>query len=190
MIGGLRNHMIGLSQQGQQSWSAPRAGLVSSYDPASYAVKVKLQPPPAEGDAAETGWLPIKTQWAGSGFGLAIGPAIGDHAICVFLEGNIEAGVCLGFLFDDESRPPPVPSGEAWLVHSSGSFFKMLTDGTVHVKGDTTIDGNLIVTKDITDNHGGNGVTVKQLRDAYDAHKHTGVTAGAASTGTTDHPVP
>ncbi len=41
---------------------------------------------------------------------------------------------------------------------------------------------------DIIDNSGSNAVTVKQHRDDYNAHKHTGVQAGSSSTGTTDHP--
>ena len=47
----------------------------------------------------------------------------------------------------------------------------------------------LKVTGDIIDNSGTNTKTLKDLRVAYDAHKHTGVLAGGASTGTTDHVV-
>jgi hypothetical protein len=56
-------------------------------------------------------------------------------------------------------------------------------------KGAWEHDGSLKTTGDITDNSGSNSATVKALRDAYDAHKHTGVTTGAGSTGITDHTV-
>jgi hypothetical protein len=38
-----------------------RCGLVQSADPASYCVKVTLQP-----EGVLSGWLPVATQWAGN----------------------------------------------------------------------------------------------------------------------------
>lgn len=53
----------------------------------------------------------------------------------------------------------------------------------------TLVTGDLKVTGNITDLETSNSVTVAQLRSAYDAHKHGGVTTGGGSTSTTDHPV-
>lgn len=160
----------------------PRLGLVSSYDPDAYAVKVKLQP-----EDVETGWLPITTLMAGNGWGVYFGPSIGDQASVAFQEGDRETGWCTGFLPSDEDRPPRVESGEMHLVHSSGDYIKFTADG-IQSKGTWIHDGPLLTTGDMTDISGSNSVTLQQLRDAYDAHKHTGVQTGGGTTGTTDHP--
>lgn len=51
----------------------------------------------------------------------------------------------------------------------------------VHVTGDLKVDGTLT----------GDGITIElgALRDAYNAHHHTGVKAGSDTSGTTDHAV-
>lgn len=172
--------------------SAPRIGLVSSYDPGNYEVKVRIQP-----SDTETGWLPIVTQMAGAGFGVYFAPAIGDQAVVAFQEGSVEAGFCIGFLPSDAAQPPNVPSGEGLIQHKDGALLHFKPDGVVelvapgglNITADTTITGALVVTEDITDTNGDNSVTVKQLRDAYNAHHHPGVQSGSSSTGTTDHSV-
>jgi len=49
-------------------------------------------------------------------------------------------------------------------VHKSGSFVKLTNDGTVQVKGDLHVDG------DVYDRHG----SLDRLRQHYDAHTHGG----------------
>lgn len=162
----------------------PKIGLVSSYDPDNYCAKVRLMP-----EDVETGWLPIGTLWAGPEWGLFVPPPIDAQALVLFVEADPEASIIVCLLWSDEARPLSVPSGEAWMVHQSGSHLKFLNDGNVEIKAPlTTIDGELKVTGDITDNTPGNDVTVKALRDAYNAHKHGGVQSGGSQTAITDHP--
>jgi phage baseplate assembly protein V len=172
--------------------SAVRLGLVSSYDPDNYAVKVRLQP-----SDTETGWISITALMAGAGFGVYFGPAIGDQAVMAFQEGSVEAGVCLGFLPSDTAQPPHVPSGEGLIQHKDGALLHFKPSGVVElvapggfkVTANTAVTGNLTVSGDVTDNFDGNTKTVKDLRDAYDAHHHSGVQSGSSLTGTTDHAV-
>jgi phage baseplate assembly protein gpV len=110
-------------------------GLVQSYDPNTYSVKVTLQP-----SSVLTGWIPIETHAIGDGWGIAYGPQIGDQAIVDFADGDPEAATVSGFIYSDQDRPPPVPSGEIWTVHKSTSALKFLTNGdvTLHVAGNYT----------------------------------------------------
>ena len=133
--------------------SRSRKGLVTSYDPQTYAVKVALQP-----DGTETGWLPLRTQWAGPGWGLFCPPPIGAQVSVEFQEGDREAGEATGVTFNDADRPLAVPAGEFWLVHSAGAFLKFTNDGQVTLNstagigliGPTKITGTLEVTGKVT----------------------------------------
>ena len=66
-----------------------------------------------------------------------------------------------------QTLPPAAPSGEFWLVHRSGSFIKLQNDGTIQMKGD------LHVTGDIYDAHG----PMSALRSHYNQHVHPPQTA-------------
>lgn len=183
----LANHMRLQAHLAAGAVGRPKHGLVSSYDPKAYAVKVKLQP-----EDIETGWLPIQVLHAGQAFGVYAAPNLGDLATVVFLEGDREVGWCLGFLPNDEDRPPSVPAGEIHVIHKTGAFAKFLTDGTIHLeaaagihsKGPWTHEGTLHTTQDITCD-----TTVTATTDVVGGgkhlktHVHTGVTAGGANTG-------
>ena len=180
-------------------------GNVYDYDPNIYAVRVKLQP-----SGEITGWVPLGTQWCGNGYGLAIGPAIGDLVRVDFVNWQQEASLVGARYFSDEAAPPAVPSGEMWAVHSSGAFLKLTNDGkatlndkggsTVALNGDgtgactfsggftvnanTQINGNLLVSGDVTDNSAINASTMSHMRSQYDVHDHAdaqGGTTGAPS---------
>jgi len=101
-------------------------GLVSSYDPARYAVKVELQPA-----GTITGWIPLGALWVGAGWGLYAPPSIGDMVEVSFAEGHGEAGMCGLKFFNDDDQPLPVTSGEFWLVHKTGAYFKLLNTGAL-----------------------------------------------------------
>lgn len=109
-------------------------GLVASYDPNTYSIKVTLQP-----SGVLTGWIPILTGAIGQGYGVAYGPQVGDQAIVDFANGDVEAPTVTGFIFSDSDRPPPVPSGELWAVQKSGSLLKMHNDGTIEVTAAASI---------------------------------------------------
>jgi phage baseplate assembly protein gpV len=111
-----------------------------------------------------TGWLPILSAWVGAGWGMACPPSPGDQVLVLAQEGDAEHGVIVGRAFSDTQRAPAAPVGELWLVHKSGSFLKLANDGTVQVKGDLHVDG------DVYDRHG----PLDRLRQHYDAHTHGG----------------
>lgn len=159
----------------------PKTGIVTAYDPDNYCAKVKLQP-----EDVETGWLPIRTPWAGNGWGMLCPPTPGDEVEVGFQEGGKQAGYIKLRAFGDQFRPLPVPAGEFWLAHKSGSFLKFFNDGTVGVHSATAINssapiwnhtgnvkviGDVLVTGDISDLNGLHG-SIGYLRQTYNIHTH------------------
>ncbi len=110
-------------------------GIVNGYDPNTYTARVLLQP-----NNTLSGWLPILSPWVGNGFGLFVPPNIGDVVEVQFQEGSYAVGMICSRRFNNDARPLPVPSGEAWLVHESGSFIKLTNDGKISINGNTEID--------------------------------------------------
>ena len=153
----LMNALKGLSAAQDQATGAPRFGIVTSVDPATATARVTLQP-----EAVLTGWLPILTPWAGNGWGLCCPPSPGDQVLIIPQEGDAEQGLVLAASWSDQATPPSTPCGEFWLIHQSGSFIKLQNDGTVQVKGDLHVAG------DVYDSHG----SLSTLRNHYNAHVH------------------
>ena len=149
-----------------RSQGQPRFATVASVDPARYAARVSLQP-----EGVLTGWLPILSPWVGAGWGLVCPPSPGDQVLVLPQEGDGEHGVIAGGSFSDIARPPDAPPGELWLVHKSGSFIKLASDGTVRMNGDLHVNG------DVYDRHG----SLAQLRGHYNGHTH-GVPDGTSTT--------
>lgn len=149
-----------------QGASQPRFATVTSVDPTTATAKVSLQP-----EGVLTGWLPILTPWIGSGWGLYCPPSPGDQVLVLAQEGEAEHGIIVGASFSNTQAPPATPVGEIWLVHKSGSFIKLQNDGTVQIKGD------LHVTGDVYDQQG----SLSRLRGHYDSHIHTDSRGGATS---------
>jgi phage baseplate assembly protein V len=143
-----------------------RFGVVVSVDPARYAARVSLQP-----EGVLSGWLPVLSPWVGAGWGLACLPSPGDQVLVLPQEGEAEHGVVVGACWSDSARAPGAPPGEIWLVHQSGSFIKLLSDGTVQVKCDLHVDG------DVYDRRG----SLARLRENYDAHVHADPQGGTTS---------
>lgn len=175
------------AQMAARGFSPPRVGLVSSFDgsPGAYAVKVRIMP-----DDIETGWLPIVTKLSGAGWGIYAGPSVGDQALVVFQEGDISVGMCLGFLASDEDPPPEIASGEVHLVaKDAGAKVILKADGSITSKGAWTHEGTFHASEtvssaaDVIDHSDGtSGVSMKEHRDAYNAHTHGGVQSGSSST--------
>jgi len=155
------------AQSGAQDAAVGQArfGVVTSVDPARATARVLLQP-----EAVLTGWLPVLSPWVGAGWGMACPPSPGDQVLVLAQEGDAEHGIITGRAFSDAAAAPAAPAGELWLVHKSGSFVKLSNDGTVRVKGDLHVDG------DVHDAHG----SLDQLRGHYNAHRHPPATAAAS----------
>lgn len=125
--------------------------IVTSYDPDTYSVKLKLQP-----EDTLTGWMPVGTQQVGNGWGLYAPPSQGDLVKVSFVDGDIESGVVECSLFNDMDRPLPVPSGELWLVSRGGAKIQLLATNALHIEAATITSaggwahtGNFTVAGDI-----------------------------------------
>lgn len=153
-----------------QSSGRSRFGIVSSVDPSNYTARVLLQP-----EGVLSGWLPILSQWVGAGWGIAAPPLPGDQVLVLAQEGDAEHGIIAGRAWSEAQMPPDAPPGEIWLVHRTGAFLKLCNDGTIQVKGDLHVDG------DVYDRFG----SLDRLRRTYDAHVHVDPQGGR-----TDVPTP
>jgi len=178
----LLNIMAATARQSTAGESGTRQGIITAYDPDSYAVKVQLQP-----TGEETGWIPLSSPWVGNRWGLAAGPMTGAVVEVEFDSGVTGVGMAAGQFYNDADRCPGPPSGEFWLVHQSGSFLKFLNNGEVLLSakakltyeatahhftgGDVLIDKNLKVVKEIFDKNGHYG-SVHRIRTVYGGHTH------------------
>ena len=153
----LLNALKGQGASQDQATGAPRFGVVTSVDPATATARVTLQP-----EGVLTGWLPLVSPWVGNGWGLVCPPSPGDQALIIPQEGDAEHGLVIGTTWSDTTAPPAAPSGELWLVHKTGSFGKLQNDGTIQIKGDLHVAG------DVYDTHG----PLSGLRAHYNAHVH------------------
>lgn len=182
-INALKSHAGGLDLgQGQ-----PRFGIVTSFDPNTYAARVSLQP-----EGVLSGWLPVLSAWVGAGWGLVSPPSVGDQVLVLPQEGHADHGVIVGGAYSDRARQPmiagnPVPSGEAVLFHASGAYLRLGNDGSLILCASNgkqvTVLGDLVVTGNISDLNGEHR-TLADLRSAYDQHVHGGVTSGSGSSAT------
>lgn len=125
----MRANLAAMGQMAAQGFVSSALGLVTSYDPDHYAVKVQLQPPPAEGEAAETGWLPVWSPWIGQSWGFFSPPNVGDQVLVLFPGGDGQIGLVVGGIFSDLDKPLPVPAKEFWLQQEKGAFVKLTADG-------------------------------------------------------------
>ena len=124
-------NMIRREAQREASTRAkPRRGTISAYDPSKYAAKVRIQP-----EGFETGFIQIGAEWVGNDWGLYLGPSIGDEVEVNFQEDGKNAAYIGSRFYGDVTRPLPVPSGEAWMVHKTGAFFKLTNDGKMALSG-------------------------------------------------------
>ena len=135
----------------------PRFGIITSVNTGNATARVAMQP-----ENVITGWLPVLSPWTGVNQGIVCPPAPGDQVLVIPQEGDGEQGVIVGRAFSDQQPPPPAPAGELWIVHRSGSSIRLLDDGTVHIKGDLLVDG------EVHDKHG----SLNRLRDHYNEHRH------------------
>lgn len=141
-------------------------GTVTSVDSATGNARVMIQP-----DGVLSGWLPMLSSWVGNGWGMFCPPSPGDQVLLLPQEGDVEQSVIIGRTYSVSQRPPAAPEGEFWLVHRSGSSFKLTNDGTIRIIGDLHVQG------DVYDQHG----PLSGLRNSYNGHTHA-VRSGAVTT--------
>jgi hypothetical protein len=150
-----------------RSFAQPRMGTVTSSNPHTAMAKVLLQP-----EGVLTGWLPVLTQWAGSGWGMACPPSSGDQVLVIPQEGDAQHGLIVGRLYSNSVRPPQAEPGELSLSHQSGCSLRLLNSGIV------IVEGNLHVSGDVYDAYG----PLSKLRNDYNAHIHY-TSGGQATSG-------
>ncbi len=131
----LANAMRLQAQLAGNTEAKPRKGIISSYNPNTHSVKVRIQP-----NDDETGWLSLAAAAVGNDWGVIFAPSIGDQVDVHFEEGDANSGFVCSRFFDDQDRPMAVPSGEFWMVHKTGSFLKFTSDGKISVNGSAEID--------------------------------------------------
>ena len=81
-------------QQARMSGSdvtTPRIATISSYDLGNHAVKVTVQPIDPEVGITESNWMPLGAIGIGNGWGVAVGPQIGDQVLVVFENGDFRS---------------------------------------------------------------------------------------------------
>jgi len=118
-----------------------KVGIVTSYDPAIPAARVRLQPEdPDDPDATLTGWLPVPSIWVGDGWGLDAPVSPGDQVEVKYFGAEVENGYIAGRFYSDQVRPLGAKSGEFFLRHESGAFVKLTNDGKLAVNSQVEID--------------------------------------------------
>ena len=141
-----------------------KIGFVTSYDPQTYAVRVRLEPESsaneqtgAPGGVVETNWIPLLRSFGGNGWGAVMppkanpNPPYGDMCLVLWPDGG--HGVALAGFYNDIERiqlpGTSYPSadavgsttgttakwGEAWWTGPKGNFVRILNDGSVRLQG-------------------------------------------------------
>lgn len=160
----------------------PRYGLVQSFDPNTYMVRVLIQP-----EGALSGWLPVLTQWVGNGWGLFCPPSPGDQVKLAPQEGSGQSYAVIGGAFSTADNPLPTPSGEWWLVHAKGQFIKLLNDGSISSSGIWNHAGDFHATGAVVAGSGGGdqvGLQTHTHKQGNDSHGDTEVPTDAPTGGT------
>lgn len=205
----LANAVRQQARMSQSDYALPRFATISSYDASNHAVKVQLQPVDPAIGPQESNWMPLGAIGIGNGWGVAVGPQIGDQVLVVYENGDFSSGTIVARVFSVAQQAPAVPSGEIWMVHQQGQFLKLTNDGkltandkagsTIVMNGDgtgtatfasgltvnanTTINGTLTVIDTIT---GEAGITITGTNPSGNASNITGnfnITGNIASTG-------
>jgi hypothetical protein len=115
-------------------------GIITAYDPENYLVIVQTDSADPDYPAAQTGWIPLCALWVGNQWGLFCPPNLGDVCSVFYLDSDSQVQFAGPRFFGDSARPLSVPSGEMWVVHQSGSYFKMTNDGNLLLNGNVEID--------------------------------------------------
>lgn len=180
-----------------------RFGTVVELDLAQARCRVRYGDPDSE-DEAETDWVRWLAPRAGD-VRIWCAPSIGEQVLLLCPDGQIGAGVALPGLWCNAFPPPANAEADVIAWHdgarisydpeNSELLANLPAGATVHItapggvtidaeggitlQGDVTIEGNLNVSEQIEAQGDviGEGISLS-------GHKHTGVSAGGAQTGT------
>lgn len=109
--------------------------VCTGYNPNTHAVKGILVP-----YGVETGWVPIGVIGAGSGYGVLVGPRVGDPQALdgdqfdiEFEFGDPNTPVARHRFHSTPDAPPVVQSGEILMMHQKGHKIYFAHDGSVTI---------------------------------------------------------
>ena len=173
----LMNRMRLEAARDRTTVATTRVGIITSYDDTGgFAVNVQLQP-----DGTETGWIPLGSPMIGNGWGVFFAPNIGDQVVVEFQEGGHEVPIATVRLFDDQNRALAVPAGEMWLIHKSGAYIKLTTDGKIAFNSTVEIDAGNMGSALLT-------LATSALKSVFNGHTHpvSGDVTGQPSQQLTD----
>jgi phage gp45-like len=124
-------------------------------------------------------------------FGFSSAPPIGAE-VMVIRRGADRAQPMVIATSHRPSRRKNLQPGEVIIYNADGSYVWIKNSGIVIDGGGQPItvqNGDLHVVGDVVSRSSGTPVSLNGLRDAYDLHKHTGVSTGTGLSGLPDHPV-
>lgn len=144
-------------------------------------------------------------------FGFSSNMPLESEVVLLRIGGDRSQSIAIGSSHRP-SRPKDLGTGDSMQYRAKDgalSAYIWLKDGVIQIDaaaGDVVIQNaanvtvkattkvrieapKLEVTGDIVSRAGGAEVSLNALRDAYHAHKHSGVTTGTGSSGTTDHDI-
>lgn len=137
-------------------------------------------------------------------FGFASAPPIDAEVLMLNRGGQRSQAIAIA-TSHRPSRPKNLEPGDAGIYDVRGAKVMLTADGlvidcaglpaviqnastvTLRVSSKVRVEGDLEVTGDLRSRADATPVSLNSLRDAYHAHKHTGVQTGSGSSGLTDH---
>lgn len=116
-------------------------GVVTEVNPLTHAAKVIIQPPATDDGQSESNWLQVAEPWASTGgSGTSFLPVEGDHVLIEYYGGSKQSAIIVARVYNDVIVPIGGVPGEGWIVHKTGSYFKLTNDGKLLLNGGTAID--------------------------------------------------
>jgi len=189
------DHIKRICSEFLSSFFVGRYGVISSFNPQNYTVKVLIQP-----EGTETGFVPLTAPWVGPNFGMVFGPNGGEQVMLHFIDGSLQATIVGGMMFNDSMQPPPITAGQFAVVDSKGSYVRLNNDTTITLGatggitsttpllkqvGNFEVDGNVQVNGNATASGTVTGQTdVVGDGKSFKGHTHTAPSGG----GTTSAP--
>ena len=129
MTEGLLNLMRREASKVLDGLAKTELAAVTSYNPATYSVKVLIG-----SSEIESGWLPLGTVMAGPGYGVFMPPFPGDLVDVHFVEGDLQNGYsAMRFFQKGWVGANKAVSGDMWFINKAGVELKLNHDGTVEI---------------------------------------------------------
>ncbi len=131
----LTNHIRRIAQEVVGRSQFKGTLVCTAYNPKTHAVKGIIQP-----HGIESNWMPIAALHVGNGFGILVGPTVGDpqkldgQQFDIHMDGgDPDTMVAHHRQFSTPETPPQVQSGEMLLQHQAGHYLKWAQDGSVTI---------------------------------------------------------